>query len=55
METVIMQGHTQEVRQFAGQVMAERGVRHGQLNLVPVDMHMEEHGGHAHVHAHPKT
>jgi CopG family nickel-responsive transcriptional regulator len=55
METVIMQGHTQAVRRFAGQVMAERGVRHGQLNLVPVDLHVEEHGGQAHVHAHPKT
>ncbi|WP_035344753.1 MULTISPECIES: nickel-responsive transcriptional regulator NikR [Dickeya] len=34
-ETVILRGATAEVQQFAAAVMAETGVRHGQLNLVP--------------------
>lgn len=34
-ETVILRGATAEVQQFAAAVMAETGVRHGKLNLVP--------------------
>ena len=51
LETTILRGKTETVRQLADAVTAERGVRHGQLNLVPVDMD----GGHQHVHSHPKT
>lgn len=53
LETTLLRGKTEEVRRFADALTAERGVRHGQLNLVPVDME----GGHQHphVHSHPKT
>jgi len=51
LETAMLRGKTESVRRFADAVMAERGVRHGQLNLVPVDMD----GGHHHTHSHPRT
>jgi CopG family transcriptional regulator, nickel-responsive regulator len=52
LETVILRGATHEVRQFADAVCAERGVHHGKLNLISVDVHQahtHEHG-HSHVH-----
>jgi CopG family nickel-responsive transcriptional regulator len=35
LETVILRGPTPEVRRFADALSAERGVRHGKLNLIP--------------------
>lgn len=62
METVILRGPTGAVREFANAMMAERGVRHGALNLVPADMnagrrHHHHHGpDHSyHVHSRPKS
>jgi CopG family nickel-responsive transcriptional regulator len=52
METVILRGRTQEVRAFGDSVIAERGVRHGSLNLVPVDVGAARH---THFHARPKS
>lgn len=46
-ESVILHGPMAEVRQFAETLMAERGVRHGALNVVSVDM---DHARHAHPH-----
>lgn len=51
LETVMLRGKTEVVRRFADTLIAERGVRHGQVNLVPVDVE----AGHGHVHSHPKT
>lgn len=51
LETVILRGKTEVVRRFADALIAERGVRHGQINLVPVDVD----AGHSHTHSHPKT
>lgn len=51
LETVMLRGKTEVVRSFADALIAERGVRHGQVNLVPVDVD----AGHGHVHSHPKT
>lgn len=54
-ETLILQGRIDAVRQFADALMAERGVRHGQLNLIPTqhgDTH--SHGGRAHRHLKPR-
>jgi len=55
MEAVILQGATTDVRVFADAIMAESGVRHGRLHLVPIDLEMSSHGGHAHLHRHPIT
>jgi CopG family nickel-responsive transcriptional regulator len=51
-EAVILRGPAAEVRAFANQVTAERGVRHGSLNLVTVE---RREGGHRHTHLHPRT
>lgn len=51
-ETVILRGRTADVRVFADAVIAERGVRHGGLNLVPVDLGAAPH---RHVHVRPKS
>jgi CopG family transcriptional regulator, nickel-responsive regulator len=36
-ETLILRGPADEVRHFAESMLAQRGVHHGQLHLVPVD------------------
>lgn len=46
LESVILRGHLEEVQRFADRLIAERGVRHGLLNLVTADL------GAAHTHAH---
>lgn len=53
LETVILRGKTTAVQSFADALTAERGVRHGQLNLVPVDL--DEGRVHDHTHSHPRT
>ncbi len=53
LETVMLRGRTEVVRRFADALIAERGVRHGQVNLVPVEA--EAGHGHGHVHSHPTT
>lgn len=51
LEAVVLRGATEEVRRFADRLMAERGVRHGQLNLIPVDSEAVL----PHVHVRPKS
>ncbi len=51
LEALIMRGHTADLRHLADHIAAERGVRHGQLNLIPVDMEAMSQ----HVHSRPKT
>ena len=54
-ETVMLKGPVTQVRQFAQEIIAERGVRHGQLNLVSVDLGKpHSHGGAAHRHLKPQ-
>ncbi len=60
LETVLLRGATTEVEAFADQVIAERGVRFGAVNIVGVetnDHHAEpaphHHHGHAHASPHP--
>jgi len=64
LESVILRGPTAAVRSFSDALIAERGVRHGQLNLIDVDVNSgrEHHHGykpagpsHGHVHLKPKT
>lgn len=55
MEAVILQGATDAVRAFADAIMAEPGVRHGRLHVVPVDLETSAHGGRSHVHRHPHS
>ncbi len=54
-ETLILRGRIAAVRQFAEAMVAERGVRHGQLNLISVDRGTtHRHGGAAHHHLKPR-
>lgn len=49
LETVILRGESAAVVAFADRVCAERGVRHGQLNIIGVDL--QAAGLHRHSHA----
>lgn len=58
LEIALIRGGIREVRDFANSVMAERGVRHGKLHMVPVDMSESTHdttGSKPHVHSRPLT
>ena len=62
LESVILKGPTADVSAFAAALTAERGVRHGSLNLVAVEI-AERHShpyaprgkGAAHSHLKPRT
>lgn len=55
LETLILKGPLDQVRRFAEALIAERGVRHGQVNLVPVESSPEHrHGGVRHRHLKPR-
>ncbi|NWG30103.1 MAG: nickel-responsive transcriptional regulator NikR [Rhodocyclaceae bacterium] len=45
LESVILRGPTASVRAFADALTAERGVRHGQINIISVEV---ENSAHAH-------
>jgi CopG family nickel-responsive transcriptional regulator len=55
-ETVILRGPTEVVTQFAESVIAEKGVRHGKFNVIPVESDARAHShGHGHGHQHKHT
>lgn len=61
LESVILRGPTADVRAFANALIAEPGVRHGQLNVVSVDIdnthahpYQPRNTGHAYQHVHLK-
>jgi CopG family nickel-responsive transcriptional regulator len=57
LETVVLRGPTGAVRAFAEQLIALRGVRHGNVHLVPLDTgtqsHRHDHGARRHTHLKP--
>lgn len=61
LETVVLKGPTPVVRAFAAKTQAERGVRHGSLNLItvqPGDAHRlpgYHHHHHGHQHLIPRS
>ncbi len=55
LEVALLRGATADVRRFGAKVMAERGVRHGRLVVVPVEIARDVHAhgaGGAHPHDH---
>jgi CopG family transcriptional regulator, nickel-responsive regulator len=53
-ETVMLKGPVKRVRQFAEEIIAERGVRHGVLNLINVELGAPHtHDGTTHRHLKP--
>ena len=55
MEVSVLKGATADVEAFAGGVMAERGVRHGRLAVIPAEIETDRHAhgdGRPHAHQH---
>lgn len=53
LESVILKGPTAAVRQFADALMAQSGVRHGQLNVIALEAeHHHAHDAHGAPHVH---
>jgi CopG family transcriptional regulator, nickel-responsive regulator len=56
LEVAVLRGEMRDIRHFAEHVIAERGVRHGRLVAVPVEVANESHThgarGHRHLHTH---
>jgi CopG family nickel-responsive transcriptional regulator len=50
LESLFLRGSTEAVRVFSEKICAESGVRHGSVNLVPVDLTASDH---QHSHFHP--
>ena len=49
LEVTVLKGKGSEVKAFADHVIAERGVRHGHVVMMPIEPHAHGHGhGHAH-------
>ena len=57
LETVLLRGSTKAVKAFADAVIAQTGVRHGKLHMIPVKAgHTHKKGqGHGHTHLHPHS
>jgi len=59
LETVVVSGPIRQVEAFANAIITQPGVRHGRLNLIPVEVHQEQHhhgsGARKHSHTHPQT
>ena len=47
LEVTVLKGRGSEVKAFADRVIAERGVRHGHVVMMPIEPHTH---GHSHVH-----
>jgi nickel-responsive transcriptional regulator NikR len=57
MEVAVLSRKTQDVQHLADHVVAERGVRHGRLVMVPVELEHQKHAhgtepSHRHMHIH---
>jgi CopG family transcriptional regulator, nickel-responsive regulator len=57
LEVAVLRGEASAVREFSKAVIAERGVKYGQVNFVPVSIEAESHvhAGRVHAHAHPHS
>jgi len=55
-ETVLLRGPTAKVVELAESIVAETGVRHGKINLIPVDIDIRHaRQGGLHITVHPKS
>jgi CopG family nickel-responsive transcriptional regulator len=57
LEVTILRGSIKSVKDFANHIIATRGVRHGKLHLLPVEIVQERHSPDSvpHVHSNPLT
>ena len=51
LDTVFLSGSGEAVRGFADALVAEPGVRHGHVNIIPAENSVHAHHGHVHRHA----
>jgi CopG family nickel-responsive transcriptional regulator len=58
LEIAVLRGDAPAVREFSKALMAERGVKHGNVSLIPVliqtSKHAHGHGDHADTHSHTR-
>src|SRR5262249_19869301 len=56
LEVAVLRGKAAAVREFSDAVIAERGVKHGQVSFIPVtiDRHAHAHAGASHRHSHTR-
>ena len=57
LEIAVLRGSTREVQHFADHVISERGVRHGRIVTIPVQLERQKHAhgskaSRGHLHAH---
>lgn len=57
LEVIILRGAAEQVANFANRVIATRGVRHGKLYMVPVEISQAQHSPSSipHTHSNPLT
>lgn len=55
LETIALRGPYQQVSAFADRVIAQSGVRHGNVHIVQVEVATPSRAQHRHLHFHPKT
>ncbi|MEC5215087.1 CopG family nickel-responsive transcriptional regulator [Actimicrobium sp. GrIS 1.19] len=55
LETVVLRGRVNAVSAFADSLVAQSGVRHGNIHIVPVQREAATGGRHPHVHLMPRT
>lgn len=55
LETVVLRGRFREVSGFADGLIAQSGVRHGNIHIVPVQRNAPSEQEHQHVHLQPGT
>lgn len=60
LEVTVLQGKTSEVREFAEAVISQKGVHHGNLQVIPVQLNAPDHHhphdhDHGHSHASPQV
>lgn len=54
LEALMLRGPARAIRDFTETMMAERGVRHGNLNVIPVEFtDRHKHGSGTHTHSKP--
>jgi CopG family transcriptional regulator, nickel-responsive regulator len=55
LEVTVLKGASADVKAFADHVIAERGVRHGHIVMMPIDPSHGHAHGHGHGHAHSRA
>ena len=55
LETIVLRGLYKQVNAFGNSVIAQNGVRHGNIHVVQVALDTPSVAQHGHMHFHPNT